>query len=64
MSEGRSWLGLIELAVVFSFAIGWAVVEWVANRAGRRRDAASGKAAEPEPIGKQSDPAKDSRESP
>jgi hypothetical protein len=33
----RSWLGLIELFVVLSFAAGWGILELVALRMDRRR---------------------------
>jgi hypothetical protein len=60
----RRYLGLIEAAVVFSAALGWGVMEWVASRLGRHRDEASGTAASPGPTATQSDPATDSREHP
>jgi hypothetical protein len=40
------WLGLIELFVVLAFFIGWGVIELVARRYDRKREAERSAAAE------------------
>ncbi len=37
--DGSPWLGFIEMAVVFMFGIGWAIMELVGLRLDRKRKA-------------------------